>query len=413
MDQIKTGKFLKELRKEKGITQQELADKLGVSGRSVSRWETGTNMPDIALLVDIADFYEVDVRELIEGEKNASYTSGDSESVDGTENADMMNEELREVAEKMADYADTEKSKLLRTVRLIGIIGSFLLTISIVLQGVAYNPSFMSFGGIVLSFGALLALVIVTLYVNGILQKMVKKSGFSLAVKVCLIALVVIAVRFLLAIIVTIAIFSMEITGMKRDNIKGLENYNKQEILKEYRSDLNSPLMTFPDDVSKVKEGDYHAKLKYGLLDTDGYLILEATYEHEDYLAEVDRLSNIECTIEFDPYNGQRGDPATVTNHIKYDETMYKYPAYIASDGFDEVYEYALIDEDNDRIIYVILSYPESLNLSKYKDYIKPNTKDYSYSGDIWDTSSVMDRFTIYYGKFDGIDGMIGYTDPE
>jgi transcriptional regulator with XRE-family HTH domain len=44
MDQVKTGKFLKELRKAKGITQQELADKLGVSGRSVSRWETGNTM---------------------------------------------------------------------------------------------------------------------------------------------------------------------------------------------------------------------------------------------------------------------------------------------------------------------------------------------------------------------------------
>ena len=69
MDQKKVGQFLKELRKEKGITQEELAEKLGVSGRTVSRWETGTNMPDISLLVEIADFYEVDVRELIEGER--------------------------------------------------------------------------------------------------------------------------------------------------------------------------------------------------------------------------------------------------------------------------------------------------------------------------------------------------------
>ena len=71
MDQKKVGSFLKELRKEKGITQEQLAEKLNVSGRSVSRWETGNNMPDISLLVEIADFYDVDVREIIEGERKS------------------------------------------------------------------------------------------------------------------------------------------------------------------------------------------------------------------------------------------------------------------------------------------------------------------------------------------------------
>ena len=43
MDQIKVGAFLKDLRKEKGITQEQLAEKLGVSGRTISRWETGVS----------------------------------------------------------------------------------------------------------------------------------------------------------------------------------------------------------------------------------------------------------------------------------------------------------------------------------------------------------------------------------
>ena len=50
MDQIKIGIFLKELRKEKKLTQEQLAEKLNVSGRTVSRWETGSNMPDIGML---------------------------------------------------------------------------------------------------------------------------------------------------------------------------------------------------------------------------------------------------------------------------------------------------------------------------------------------------------------------------
>lgn len=59
MDQIKIGVFLKELRKEKGITQEQLAEELLVSARTISRWETGNNMPDIGLLVDIAEFFNV------------------------------------------------------------------------------------------------------------------------------------------------------------------------------------------------------------------------------------------------------------------------------------------------------------------------------------------------------------------
>ncbi len=49
MDQKRIGSFLKELRKEKGITQERVAEKLNVSARTVSRWETGRNMPDISL----------------------------------------------------------------------------------------------------------------------------------------------------------------------------------------------------------------------------------------------------------------------------------------------------------------------------------------------------------------------------
>lgn len=54
MDQQKTGLFLKKLRHEKSVTQMELAERLGVSNRSVSRWENGTTMPDFDLLIELA-----------------------------------------------------------------------------------------------------------------------------------------------------------------------------------------------------------------------------------------------------------------------------------------------------------------------------------------------------------------------
>ena len=89
MDQKKTGEFLKELRTQKQMTQEQVAERFNVSSRTVSRWETGRNMPDISLLTEIADFYEADVREIIEGERKS----------------EMMDKEIKDVADKMADYA--------------------------------------------------------------------------------------------------------------------------------------------------------------------------------------------------------------------------------------------------------------------------------------------------------------------
>ena len=72
MDLQKIGNFLKELRKEKNLTQEQLAETLNVSRRTVSRWETGSNMPDLDLLMEIADLYQVDLRELLNGEGKTS-----------------------------------------------------------------------------------------------------------------------------------------------------------------------------------------------------------------------------------------------------------------------------------------------------------------------------------------------------
>lgn len=76
MDQIKIGAFLKELRKEKELTQEQLAEELSVSGRTISRWETGSNMPDISMLVVLADFYEVSIPEIIAGERKSENMNG-------------------------------------------------------------------------------------------------------------------------------------------------------------------------------------------------------------------------------------------------------------------------------------------------------------------------------------------------
>ena len=69
MNQVKIGKFIAEKRKEKKLTQQQLAEKLGVSDRAISNWENGKNMPDISLFPIISKELDVTVNDLMSGEK--------------------------------------------------------------------------------------------------------------------------------------------------------------------------------------------------------------------------------------------------------------------------------------------------------------------------------------------------------
>ncbi len=69
MDQIKIGKFIAYKRKLQNMTQAEFAERLGVTNKSVSRWETGKNMPDVSLFIPICELLDISVNEFIAGEE--------------------------------------------------------------------------------------------------------------------------------------------------------------------------------------------------------------------------------------------------------------------------------------------------------------------------------------------------------
>lgn len=157
MDQIKIGTFLKLLRKEKNLTQEQLAEQLGVSNRTVSRWENGNNMPDISLLSEIAEFYDVSIPELIYGERKS----------------ENMREEAKEVAETMSDYAKAEKETLVKSLRNMSLIGLIALIIYMVLGRTSVYDRNNLFRYV---YGISEALIYVTvlmfpLYTTGLLSK--------------------------------------------------------------------------------------------------------------------------------------------------------------------------------------------------------------------------------------------------
>lgn len=69
MDMVKMGSFLAELRKEHNLTQAELGEKLGVTNKTISRWETGNYMPPVEMLEELSNMYGMTINELLSGKK--------------------------------------------------------------------------------------------------------------------------------------------------------------------------------------------------------------------------------------------------------------------------------------------------------------------------------------------------------
>lgn len=76
MDNVKIGQLIYRLRKEKRLTQLQLAEQLGVSDKAVSKWERGMGCPEVSLLPDLSNIFHVDLEKLLSGEMNENETLG-------------------------------------------------------------------------------------------------------------------------------------------------------------------------------------------------------------------------------------------------------------------------------------------------------------------------------------------------
>lgn len=76
MDNVKIGKLIYKLRKEKNLTQLQLADKMNISDKAVSKWERGLGCPDVSLLSDLSKIFDVNLEKLLEGELDVNEILG-------------------------------------------------------------------------------------------------------------------------------------------------------------------------------------------------------------------------------------------------------------------------------------------------------------------------------------------------
>lgn len=189
MDQKKVGSFLRELRKEKQLTQEQLAEWFGVTSRSVSRWETGSNMPDLSILVELADFYDVDIRDIIDGERKG----------------EDMNKEEKERLQLVADYAETEKNTLLMRLRIFSIVGLISLIAGLTMMVISRDnnlPVYDYLMGTLMGV-AIGALLVAVFYSTGVLENMRKRKRTLMKV-LLVISILILLGTFIAAIIASL-----------------------------------------------------------------------------------------------------------------------------------------------------------------------------------------------------------------
>ena len=140
MDTIKIGKFIAEKRKEKKLTQESLAEKLGVTSKTISRWENGNYMPDISLLKPLSEELDVTLNDLLSGEK-----------VD----KEQYQEKLEENIISTIDYTNKkvyEKNRLIAEILIFFGLGLIFTAFTIF-------PSESSWGSIYSIFGLIISLI--------------------------------------------------------------------------------------------------------------------------------------------------------------------------------------------------------------------------------------------------------------
>lgn len=311
MDQSKIGSFLKELRKEKDLTQEQLAENFGVSSRTVSRWENGNNMPDISMLVEIAEFYDVDIRELIDGERKS----------------EKMDEQMKDTLIKVAEYSDAEKEKMIKSLHFNTVLAAavfFVLIITIPLRDISSYVNakleVLNETIAVLGFIEMFISVLNVLQIKGSMSKNRMKKVQTATVLTC-VGLVLGAAT--VAVVLLGFVFGEK--DLARDT-NDISDYGRWDGLL-----VRSNMEVFPDHIPEAAIDAKYSFYNDASFDPSALVCLECTYDEDTMKRETARLESIEG--------------------IRRDDVNFEGTAYVAlMHKFES--EYALV-ADEDTIVYI------------------------------------------------------------
>ena len=140
MDNIKIGKYIAENRKKKNMTQEQLAEKIGVTSKTISRWENGNYMPDISLLKPLSEELDITLNDLLSGEKVEK---------------EKYQEKLEENIINTIDYSNKKVAEKNNSISLLLVVFGVLCTIT----AMSIFPSDSSWGGIYSVFGGIISFI--------------------------------------------------------------------------------------------------------------------------------------------------------------------------------------------------------------------------------------------------------------
>lgn len=138
MDTVKMGQFLKELRKENGLTQEQLGAKIGVTNKTISRWENGNYIPPIECLSMLSDIYGISINEIVAGQK-----------LDITEFVGAADDNLKGALE-LSEQSYKKSEKMLTTMFVISTLLAILIIILLPVKKIGIGLGLLLIGLIVI-----------------------------------------------------------------------------------------------------------------------------------------------------------------------------------------------------------------------------------------------------------------------
>lgn len=148
MDMIKTGDFLRSLRKAKGLTQEDVATRLMLSPKTISRWESGLGLPDISIITDVATLYDVTVDEILKGQRNSKNLKEEAEKSNDKKVNNILTNKITSKFNIYFYVAIGILSAFLVTEVILGLLVNTIVAIVLMALGFIISINLIIFGNI-------------------------------------------------------------------------------------------------------------------------------------------------------------------------------------------------------------------------------------------------------------------------
>ena len=148
MDMIKTGDFLRSLRKAKGLTQEDVATRLMLSPKTISRWESGLGLPDISIITDVATLYDVTVDGILKGQRNSKNLKEETEKSNDKKVNNILTNKITSKFNIYFYVANGILSAFLVTEVILGLLVNSIVAIVLMALGFIISINLIIFGNI-------------------------------------------------------------------------------------------------------------------------------------------------------------------------------------------------------------------------------------------------------------------------